>query len=44
MGKPRDIYLPNETGELDPRLPRTPANVLAATKGKLKKILKPINK
>lgn len=41
LGKPRDIKLPNESGELDPRLPKNIPNTLDVTRGAVKKATKP---
>lgn len=38
LGKPRDVKLPNETGRLDPRLPKTPGNTLDVVKGMTKRL------
>lgn len=39
MGRPRDIKLPNETGQIDPRLPKNVSNTIDATKGAIKRVL-----
>ncbi len=43
-GKPRDIKLPNESGSLDPRLPKNIANTVDVTKGAVNKVIKPFKK
>ena len=44
MGKPRDIKLPNESGKVDPRLPKTFSNTLDASMGAVKNATKPFLK
>jgi hypothetical protein len=44
MSKPKDIKLPNESGSLDPRLPRNIANTIDVTKGAINKVTKPYQK
>lgn len=44
MGKPKDIQLPNESGHLDPRLPKTVPNTFDAARGAVNKAIKPFQK